>query len=103
MRGDASGYVIDFRSGTALHQKWFGEGWKNDQIDALYDEALATLDQAARPALYQQIQELIATDVPNMYTVQPYKFQVVNKRITGMYVFFGNTNPGLRTACVAAE
>jgi peptide/nickel transport system substrate-binding protein len=103
MRGDPSGYVIDFRSGTPLHQKWFGEGWKNDEIDRIYDEALTTLDQSLRPPMYHQIQELIATDVPNMYTVQPYKFQVVRKRITGMYVFFGNTNPGLRTACVAAE
>lgn len=103
MRGDPSGYVIDFRSGTALHEKWFGEGWKNDEIDALYDEALATLDQALRPPMYQQIQEIIATEVANLYTVQPYKFQVVRNRVTGMYVFFGNTNTGLRKACVAAE
>lgn len=103
MRGDPSGYVIDFRSGTALHEKWFGEGWKNDEIDALYDEALATLDQALRPPMYHQIQEIIATEVANLYTVQPYKFQVVRNRVTGMYVFFGNTNTGLRKACVAAE
>ena len=103
MRGDPSGYVIDFRSGTGLNVKWFGEGWKNDQIDALYDQALTTLDQTQRPALYHQIQELIATDVPNMYTVNPYKFQAVRSRVTGMYVYFGNTNKGLRTACVTAE
>jgi peptide/nickel transport system substrate-binding protein len=103
MRGDPSGYVIDFRSGTGLNVKWFGDGWKNEEIDALYDQALTTLDQAERPALYQQIQELIAIDVPNMYTVNPYKFYALRSGITGMYVYFGNTNKGLRTACVSAE
>ena len=51
----------------------------------------------------RRIQELIATDVPNMYTVNPYKFHAVRSRVTGMYVYFGNTNKGLRTACVTAE
>jgi peptide/nickel transport system substrate-binding protein len=103
MRGDPSGYVIDFRNGTGLNVKWFGEGWKSDEFDALYDEALATVDQSARPALYQQMLEIIATDAVNLYTVQPYKYQVVDKSLTGMFVFFGNTNPGLRTACVEGE
>ena len=102
MRGDPSGYVIDFRSGTGLNVKWFGEGWKNEEIDQIYDVALETVDQAARPALYQRILELIATEVPNLYTVQPYKYQVVNKRLTGMYVYYTNTNAGLRTTCAAA-
>ena len=102
MRGDPSGYVIDFRSGTGLNVKWFGEGWKNEEIDQIYDVALETVDQAARPALYQRILELIATQVPNLYTVQPYKYQVVNKRLTGMYVYYTNTNAGLRTTCAAA-
>jgi peptide/nickel transport system substrate-binding protein len=100
MRGDPSGYVIDFRSGTSLNEAWFGDGWINDEIDALYDQALEELDQAARVPLYHQIQELILTDVANLYTVQRYKFLATNNRISGMFVFFGNTNQGLRTACV---
>lgn len=103
MRGDASGYVIDFRTGTSQNLVWFGDGWKSDELNAIYDEALATLDQAARPPLYQRIQEIIATEAANLYTVQPYKFQAVRKGVSGMYVYFGNTNPGLRTACKAAE
>jgi peptide/nickel transport system substrate-binding protein len=103
MRGDPSGYVIDFRTGTSQNVTWFGDGWKNDELNALYDEALTTLDQSARPPLYHRIQEIIATEAANLYTAQPYKFQAVRKRVTGMYVYFGNTNPGLRTACVAAE
>ena len=103
MRGDPSGYVVDFRQGTANNVVWFGDGYNNDEFNELYDQALAELDQAARVPMYQRMQEIIAEDVSNLYLVQPYKFQAVNSRLTGMYVFFGNTNPGLRTACVAAD
>jgi len=98
MRGDPSGHVVDFRSGTANNKVWFGDGWKNDELDKLYDEALATLDQAKRHANYTRIQQIILDEVPNLYTVQPKKYQVVSNKLQGMYVFYGNTNPGLRTA-----
>jgi peptide/nickel transport system substrate-binding protein len=101
MRGDPSGYVIDFRNGTPQNATWFGDGWKNEEIDTLYDEALATADPAARLAAYQRIQEIIAEEAPNLYTVQPYKFQIANARVSGMYVSYTDFNPGLRTACVA--
>ena len=100
MRGDPSGFVVDFRSGTALNVKWFGDGWSNEEIDSLYDEALATADVAQRLAAYQRIQEIIAEEAPNLYTVQPFKFQVANRRVEGMYVSYTDFNPGLRTACV---
>jgi peptide/nickel transport system substrate-binding protein len=103
MRGDPSGFVVDFRSGTTLNEKWFGDGWSNEEIDRLYDEALATADQAQRLAAYQRIQEIIAEEAPNLYTVQPYKFQVANQRVEGMYVSYTDFNPGLRTACVTEE
>jgi peptide/nickel transport system substrate-binding protein len=98
MRPDPSGHVVDFRSGTANNKVWFGDGWKNDELDKLYDEALATLDSATRHADYKRIQEIILDEVPNLYTVQPKKFQVVSNQLENMYVFYGNTNPGLRTA-----
>jgi peptide/nickel transport system substrate-binding protein len=100
MRGDPSGFVVDFRSGTALNVKWFGDGWSNEEIDQLYDEALATADEAERMAAYERIQQIIMEDAPNLYTVQPYKFQVANARVDGMYVSYTDFNPGLRTACV---
>ncbi len=101
MRGDPSGFVVDFRSGTANHETWFGEGWSNEEIDRLYDEALATADQGQRLAAYQRILEIIVEDVPNLYTVQPSKFQIANQRVDGMYVSYTDFNTGLRTACVS--
>jgi peptide/nickel transport system substrate-binding protein len=103
MRGDPSGHVVDFRSGTANNKVWFGDGWKNEELDKLYDEALATLDQAKRHADYNRIQEIIFDEAINLYTVVAMKYQVVSKRLSGMYVFYGNTNPGLRTSCVSEQ
>jgi peptide/nickel transport system substrate-binding protein len=100
MRGDPSGFVVDFRNGTANNKVWFGDGWKNEELDKLYDDGLATSDQAKRHEDYTRIQEIIAEEVPNLYTVQPYKFQVVNKRVSGMYVAYTDFNTGLRMACV---
>ncbi len=101
MRGDPSAHVVDFRSGTSNFVTWFGDGWKSDEIDALYDEGLATVDQDARLDIYNEIQRLLLTESPNIYTVQAEKFQAVNNRLQGMFVFYGNTNLGLRTATVA--
>ncbi len=103
MRGDPSGFVIDFRSGTAVYDNWFAGGWKNDELDTLYDEALTTLDPAVRLDLYRRIQEIIAADAPNLYTVQPLKYQAVTSRVSGMSVSYLGTNPGLRVACVTDE
>lgn len=103
MRGDPAHFVIDFRSGTALHEVWFGDGWASEELDALYDQALAELDQEARIPLYQEIQELIADEVPHLYIAQSYRFQAVNNRVSGMAVSYDLTNKTLRTACAAAE
>lgn len=101
MRGDPSGHVVDFRSGTANNVVWFGDGWKNDEIDSLYDQGLAELDQAKRHDIYNQLQELLLDEMPNMYTVVSYKYQAVSTALQGMYVFYGNTNPGLRTVTIS--
>ena len=103
MRGDPSAHIVDFRSGTANNLVWFGEGWKSDEFDTLYDEALATLDHEERKAKYLRLQQIVTEEVPNLYTVQPMKYQVVNTALAGMYVFYGNTNYGLRTATVTEE
>lgn len=101
MRGDPSGYVIDFRQGTTQNVTWFGDGYNNEEFNELYDQALAELDQDARVPMYHRMQEIIAEDAAHLYLVQPYKFQVVNNRLTGMYVNYSDTNRGLRTACVS--
>lgn len=103
MRGDPSGFVLPFRSSDSgsfpIH---FGDGWHNEEFDQIYDEALSTTDQARRHQLYRRMQEIIIVDEAiNLFTVQPLKFQVVNRRLTGMYVAYTDFNTGLREACVS--
>jgi len=100
MRGDPSGFVNDFNKGTANYPKWFDGGYDNPEIDKLYNDALLTPDQTKRKAMYTRIQEIILTEVPNMYTVQNKKFQVVRTRVKNMYVSFTDFNTGLREAWV---
>jgi ABC-type transport system substrate-binding protein len=83
--------------------KWFGDGWKNDDVNQLYDEALATSDVATRHKDYTRIQEILLEGAVNLFTVQPYKFQVVRKRLTGMYVSYTDFNEGLARACVTGD
>jgi peptide/nickel transport system substrate-binding protein len=102
MRCDPSGYFSVFRSADeGTFAITYGDGWKSDELDQLYDQALATTDEAERHDLYRQLQELVLKENPYLYTVQPYKFQVVNKRLSGMYVAYTDFNTGLRQACVA--
>lgn len=78
----------------------FGPGWQSTAIDELYDAAYAELDPAKRVPMYHELQEMIIDEAPHIYTVQDKRFQVVNKRLTGMYVSYDLTNRPLRTACV---
>lgn len=103
MRGDPSAHVVDFRSGTSNNLAWFGEGWAHDEFDTLFDEGLSTVDEARRKEIYDRLQEIVLEEVPNLYTVQSMKFQAINNRLQGMYVFYGNTNMGLREVTVAEE
>ena len=102
MRGDPSAHVVDFRkSEGSNNERWFGEGWNNEEINTLFDEGLATTDQDRRLEIFNEIQRLLLVDLPNLYTVVPEKFQIVSTKLSGMYVFYGNTNPGLRSATVS--
>ncbi|HWV22550.1 MAG TPA: hypothetical protein VNZ58_00015, partial [Thermomicrobiales bacterium] len=101
MRGDPSAHVVDFRTGTSNNTTWFGDGWKNDEFDTLYDEGLSTVDETRRKEIYDRLQEIVMEEVPNLYTVQSRKFQAINNRLQGMYVFYGNTNMGLRDVTVS--
>ena len=101
MRGDPSGFVIDFAEGMGLHDVWFGDGWDSEELTRLYEEAQATVDQEARQELFRRIQEIIIADeVPNLYTVQDRRFQVVADRVENMFVSYTGSNRGLRQACV---
>ena len=55
-----------------------------------------TLDPAKRLPIYKGAQIQIQNDLPQIGLIQVNKYQVVNKRVQGMYVAFDDFNTGLR-------
>ncbi len=100
MRGDISGFVNDFNKGTGNYKAWFEGGYDNPELDQLFTTGLQTTDQAKRVPIYRRIQEIILTEVPNLYTVQDKKIQIIRSRVKNMYVSFTDFNTGLREAWV---
>lgn len=99
MRGDPSQFVVDFR--PPARPEWF-TAWENEELTQLYTEALETGVEEERLEAYRRIQEIILDEAPNVYTVQPYMFQVVRQRLNGMYVSYTQFNTGLREVTVDA-
>ena len=58
-------------------------GYANGEVDKLLERGRATFDQKERARIYQQVQKLIAADVPVVYLVYPAEVQALNKRVQG--------------------
>ena len=58
-------------------------GYANPEVDRLLERGRATFDQKERARIYQQVQKLIAADVPVVYLVYPSEIQALSKRIQG--------------------
>jgi len=95
MRGDVDGYMAEFNPSAAIYRIWYPE-WKNVKAWRAVGNGRITLDPAKRLPLYQEAQRQILNDVPQIPLVQVQKFQVVRKRVQGMYVAFDDFNTGLR-------
>jgi peptide/nickel transport system substrate-binding protein len=102
-RHDPSGYVNEFNPSSAIFPKWFGDGWKNDQLTGIITSALQTADVAKRKDLYTQAQRILLTELVHIPVVQPTAYMVVTKRMQNMAVSF-TADPAyvLRDAWVAA-
>lgn len=59
-------------------------GYRNSQLDALLDAAVATLDQKARKEKYDRIQNVLADDVPAVVVFYNRGIWGVNNRVQGM-------------------
>jgi peptide/nickel transport system substrate-binding protein len=45
-------------------------GYRNPEVDRLFDDAAGEVDQAARGRIYKQIQEIVAKDLPYVWIVE---------------------------------
>jgi ABC-type microcin C transport system permease subunit YejB len=76
----------------------FGDSLRNTEpvSTVILDALPITLDQAKRLPMYKEAQVLLQSELPQIGIIQVNKYQVVNKKVQGMYVAFDDFNTGLR-------
>ncbi len=79
-------FIIDPRADL---QRWFqnprpndSTGYVNEEVDALFVEARAALDQEVEKSLYFEIQNLVGADAPLVYLWRQQDLLVVGPRLT---------------------
>jgi peptide/nickel transport system substrate-binding protein len=95
MRGDVDGYLNEYNPANTIYTRWYPL-WKNKKVWRDVGNGKITLDPAKRAPLYKDAQIQLQNDLPQIGLVQVNKYQVVNKRVQGMYVAFDDFNTGLR-------
>ena len=95
MRGDVDGYLNEYNPAIPNYRAWYPL-WKNVKIWRLVGNGKIILDQAKRLPVYKQAQILLQSELPQIGLIQVNKYQVVRKRVQGMYVAFDDFNTGLR-------
>jgi len=95
MRADPSGFIADFDPQGAYAKVWFGGGYQNQELINLYLQGIRETLPVKRLPLYRRMQEIILTDWPQIPLVNAMKYQVVRKRVNGMYVAYNDTEQGL--------
>ena len=58
-------------------------GYRDPEVDRLFDEAAAKVDEAARGRLYEQAQEIVAEDLPYVWIVETEGGRAYNADCTG--------------------
>ena len=79
--------------------------FKNDQMDKLWDDTVAEVDQSKRKALYFQLQNLFADQLPACIMCNPNGIYGVNKRVHGYnlnayWIYGGGFSPHIKNAWV---
>ena len=93
MRGDVDGYLNEYNPIIPIYRAWYPH-WKNVKIWRLVGNGKIILDPAKRLPLYKQAQVLLQSELPQIGLIQVNKYQVVRKRVQGMYVAFNDFNTG---------
>jgi peptide/nickel transport system substrate-binding protein len=85
---DPASQINVLRSSEPLHQ-WFpnqptpATAWEA-RIDALMDAQMRTLDFAGRKKLYDEVQAILAEELPMIYTVSPFHFAAVRPDLANL-------------------
>ena len=96
MRGDVDGYVAEFHPAAPVFKIWYPE-YRNVKAWRGIGNGRLQLDPAKRLPIYQAAQRELLGNPVQIPLVAIKKYQVVRKRVQGMYVAFSDFNTGLRT------
>jgi peptide/nickel transport system substrate-binding protein len=82
-----------------------GGQFKNAQVDKLLDDAVAEIDQGKRKAMYAQLQDLFASQLPACVVCYPNGIYGVNKRVhnydlNAYWTYGGGFSPYMRNVWV---
>ena len=90
--GDPASQINVLRSSEELHQ-WFpfqktpSSEWEA-RVDALMDAQMRTLDYARRKKDFDEVQVILADELPMIYTVSPFTYSAIRAGI-------GNLRPSV--------
>ncbi|MCI4626172.1 MAG: peptide-binding protein [Candidatus Magnetoovum sp. WYHC-5] len=80
---DPDQYDIWHSSKTAEHEFNF-VSYANSEVDKLLEEGRITLDVEKRKAIYYQVQDILAEDLPYIFLYVPDSLVMLNKKIKGI-------------------
>jgi len=73
----------DFTLGRLYHSRANRNGYKNAELDKILDDAVATVDQDRRKALYAQANKIIWDDAVGVFPAELLSMYVHHKRVRG--------------------
>ncbi len=81
---DPDDYTTPFLDSEA--NGWSGTGYSNPQVDKLLRKAQTITDQSERTQIYEQVQDILAQDVPYIPLIQGKLFVVTQKSVHGVTI-----------------
>jgi peptide/nickel transport system substrate-binding protein len=66
-----------------------GAGYRNPQVDALFDEAVSAVDRTARAKAYGQFQQIVARDLPYLPIVETLGYRAWRSSIHDLHIWSG--------------
>jgi peptide/nickel transport system substrate-binding protein len=67
-----------------------GAGYRNPQVDQLFDQAASAVDRSERAKAYHQIQEIVARDLPYLPIVETAGYRAWRSSLHNMFIWSGN-------------
>ena len=67
---------------SGLQGPWW-EGYTNPEVDALIEQAQATVDDAARQVIYRRIYGIVRDDAPWIFLYSPIRYWAAGERLDG--------------------